>query len=272
MYVIKANGKKEKFNFSKIVRTGIRAGVPKIDAEKIAKAVEEEAYDGITTKEVLDMILAALDEKRVGYASKYDLKGAIMRLGPSGFPFEKLVAEMFERLGYSAVTDVIVRGRCVPHEVDVIAEKEGMRAMIECKYRNFPGVYIGLQKALYVWARYEDLQAGHKMKKCEKFDVPYLICNTRFSEQAMQYASCIGLKLKGWNYPPRESISDILTKNKIYPVTVLRSVNARTLQLLSDARMMLCDDLIEKKLIKTGISRNRAKRIMNEVAGVLENN
>ena len=38
-YVIKANGKIDKFNFSKIVRTGLRAGVPKNDAVRIAREV-----------------------------------------------------------------------------------------------------------------------------------------------------------------------------------------------------------------------------------------
>ncbi len=272
MYVTKADGRKEKFSFEKIVRTGLRAGVPRQEAERIAREVEAESYDGIRTREVLDMILRYFGERKTVYASKYDLKGAIMRLGPSGFPFEKLIAEMFEKLGYSTVTDVTISGRCVSHEVDVIIEKESRRYMVECKYRNFPGAYIGIHKALYVWARFLDLQAGNSLGRCGKLDAPYLVCNTKFSDDTIQYASCMGLKLKGWNYPQDNSIAYILTKNKIYPVTVLRTVNARTLQLLSGAKMMFCDDLSEEKLTEIGIPRRRSKDIMGEVAGILADN
>jgi len=103
------------------------------------------------------------------------------------------------------------------------------------------------------------------MGRCERFDVPYLVCNTKFSEQAIQYASCIGLKLIGWNYPGDRSISYILTKNKIYPITILRSVNAQTMELLSEARAMFCSDLTEKKLLKIGVSKSRTHNILSEV-------
>lgn len=269
MYVIKADGRKENFNFSKIVRTALRAGVPKSEAYEIADEVEKQAYEGITTREVLDMILEQLHDKRISYASKYDLKGALMRLGPSGFTFEKLIAEMFGILGCEVRTNVIAQGRCVSHEVDVAAKRNDESYMIECKYRNFPGAFIGIQKALYVWARFKDLEKGYEMGKCERFDVPYLITNTKFSDQSIKYASCVGLRLKGWNFPHDESISDILTKNKIYPVTVLRSVNARTLKLLADSNYMLCRDLSEDKLIKIGISKRMVSKIMAEVAGVI---
>ncbi|ODS42276.1 MAG: hypothetical protein MSIBF_02785 [Candidatus Altiarchaeales archaeon IMC4] len=270
MYVTKADGRLEKFDFYKIVRTCKRSGVPQNEAERIAGEIERQAYDGIPTRDLLNIILTHLEKRNAGYASRYDLKGAIMRLGPSGFAFEKFIAELFRIMGYSTQTNVIVQGRCVPHEVDVVAEKDCKRYMIECKYRNLPGVYIGIQKALYVWARFEDIRDGSDAGKCIKFDVPYLVCNTKFSDDVIQYASCRGLKVMGWSYPEGASISDILNEKKIYPVTVLRSIDTRMIGLLADANMMFCSDLSEEKLAGLGISKKRVQDIMDEVRGVLK--
>ena len=44
-----------------------------------------------------------------------------MELGPSGFPFEKLVGKILEQEGFETRVGVIVQGNCVQHEVDVIA-------------------------------------------------------------------------------------------------------------------------------------------------------
>ena len=48
-----------------------------------------------------------------------------MAFGPTGFPFEKLTAEILESMGYSTRTGVIVPGHCVKHEIDVIAANAG---------------------------------------------------------------------------------------------------------------------------------------------------
>ncbi len=56
--------------------------------------MQSKAYDGITTRAVFKMVMWMLDERERSSASRYDLKGAIMRLGPSGFPFETFIAEI----------------------------------------------------------------------------------------------------------------------------------------------------------------------------------
>lgn len=60
-------------------------------------------------------------------AIRYDLKRALMELGPSGYPFEKLISDLLRKFGYRTKTNLTLQGKCVSHEIDVIAEKDGKK-------------------------------------------------------------------------------------------------------------------------------------------------
>ena len=156
MYVLKASGEKEEFDAGKVRKTCLRSGASKELADKTAREVEERAYDGITTREILSLTLKLLEEEPET-ATRYDLKRAIMSLGPTGFPLEKFIAEVLQNYGYKTKVGKIIRGRCVNHEVDVVAEKDGKRYLVECKYHNASGIYTDLKVALYTHARFLDL-------------------------------------------------------------------------------------------------------------------
>ncbi len=272
MYVTKASGVKEEFQPDKILRTCIRARATQRLAEKVVKEIEKKAYDGISTREILQMTLALLEKQMPDVAARYDLKGSIMRLGPAGFEFEELVAEILNEYNYKTSTDVIVSGGCIDHEIDVIAENQ-KRYMIECKYHNMPGIYTGIRDVLYIWARFIDLQDGYKLGKCKKFDKPWLVCNTKFSADAIKYATCKGMQLIGWRWPKEQSLERMIEKKKLYPITALRRLDKDSQQRLVFAKIMLCKNLVEmdiKELEKiTGIDRRKLNILMNEAKGVL---
>ena len=48
---------------------------------------------------------------------------AIHELGPDGYHFEQFIAAIFKAQGYKISTNNIIKGRCVKHELDVIAKK-----------------------------------------------------------------------------------------------------------------------------------------------------
>ena len=89
MYIIKASGKKEEFKPKKILGTLLRAGASKKLANEVVKEVQRKIRDGATTKEILNLALGLLKNKNPTIGARYDLKRAIMNLGPTGFPFEK---------------------------------------------------------------------------------------------------------------------------------------------------------------------------------------
>ena len=79
--------------------------------------------NGISTRKIYLLAFNLLKKESYKIAGRYRLKNAIMELGPTGFPFEIFVGRIFEAMGYEGETGVIVQGRCVQHEVDVIARK-----------------------------------------------------------------------------------------------------------------------------------------------------
>ena len=251
IYVIKASGHTERFNPQKIKNTCLRSGADEELSDKIVREVRAKVYNGITKQEILQMTLRLLGKVHPVVAAKYDLKGAMLRLGPAGFAFESFFAEVLKEYGYKTKTHQMIQGSCVIHEIDAVASmlpKSGYgRArvyMIENKYHNVQGIHTGLKETLYTYARFLDLRDGFKMGKCQKFDQPWLACNTKFSSDAEQYARCKNIRLTGWNYPVGKSLENLILDKKIYPITVLPSIGRFNLGRFAKKGLLLARDLL----------------------------
>jgi Holliday junction resolvase len=243
MWVVKASGETENFDINKIKRTCLKSGVSKTMANKIAREVQKKSYNGISTKEILQLTLKILEKHKPFIAARYDLKGSLFRLGPAGFAFERLIAEILKENGFKIKVDSLIKGFCVLHEIDVIATLKNRNYMIECKYHNMPGIYTGLREALYTYARFLDLKNGEREGLCQKFEQPWLICNTRFSEDAVQYSKCVGLNLVGWDYPKKSGLRDLMEKKKLYPITMIRNLDRYSQEKLASSGLVLIKDL-----------------------------
>jgi len=263
MYVVGASGEREEFDVEKVRGTCLKAGASKELTDKIAEEIQKKVYDGITTKEILDLTLSLLGEEPQS-AARYDLKRAVMSIGPAGFPFENFMAEVLQNYGYTTKVGEVLKGRCVKHEIDIVAQKDGKRYMIECKYHNASGVYTDLKVALYTYARFLDLK--------DDFDQPWLVSNTKCTTEAINYAKCVGLKVTGWRYPPGESLDNLIEQRKLYPVTILKSVDESVKSRLFQAKIMLAKDLLERSIDElkgtTGLSDETLGKIVTEVRTV----
>lgn len=277
--VRKASGELAPFDPEKIRRTCMHAGASPELTDKIVAQVTKSIYNGIPTSQILKMTVSLLRKERPEVAARYDLKGAIMRLGPAGFEFETLVAEILNRYGYRTQRDVWVSGACVEHEIDIVAQKvnadnQDEWSMMECKYHNAPGIFTGLKEAMYTWARFIDLQEGFKMGRCKRFDLGWLVSNTKFSERAIRYATCKRLVLMGWSYPHERSLKALLEGKNLYPITVLTKLDRPTQVKLADVGLMLCEDLVEKSLedLKrlTGVPKNKLQILAEEAQMVMK--
>ncbi|MFH0929031.1 MAG: ATP cone domain-containing protein [Candidatus Aenigmatarchaeota archaeon] len=268
MWVVKASGETEPLDINKIKRTCLKAGATQALANRIARDVEKKAYDGISTREILRMTLRMLEKQKPFIAARYDLKGALFRLGPSGFAFEHLIAEILKEYGYKTKVQSMLNGFCVDQEVDVIATLNNKSYMIECKYHNLPGIYTGLKEALYTYARFLDVVKGCKTGKCQQLDQPWLVCNTHFSEDAVKYSECAGIKLIGWNYPKKNNLRDMIEKRNLYPITMLRKLDQDSQEKFALSGMILMKNLIDistKELNKiTGIRVRKLRTLSKE--------
>src|SRR3989344_1547462 len=240
IHIRKLNGQIEEFEEAKIRRSLLNAGAGHNIAHEILGKLRRKLYDGITTKEVFRFVFHELRRYTPTLADKFDLKNAILRMGPAGFAFEEYIAQILKSKGYTTLTDQQVRGIYISHEIDVVAEKPGEKLMVECKHHLQPWNGCHIQTALYVWARFLEVK--------KYFTQPMLVTNTTFSESIIRYARGVGLRLMGWKYPKGDSLEENIERYKLYPITLLRSLEPETLSILLDRKVVLLKTLAQLSL------------------------
>lgn len=272
MYIIKASGEKEKFQPQKIRRTCLRAGADKRLADEVINKIKRNLYPGITSREIFKLIKKYLRQTNPITAIRYSLKEAIFRLGPAGFPFEKYIARILDEYDYKVSLNNIVIGRCVKHEIDIIAKNQKNNYLIECKYHHAPGFYCGLKEVLYTWARFLDV---NKIKGRKKFDLPWMITNTKFSQSAIQYANCQGIRLLGWHWPRKESLEDLIEAKRLYPITILPNLTDDLKIKLARVNLIVCQDLLANNLNqairKIKIKHHVIQQLVNQARDLIFN-
>ena len=268
IFVVNLRGEKEPFSFQKVYQSARRVGASKELAFEIAKKIEEEAFDGIPTSQIFDRIFELLLKEFPQSAIKFNLKKAIEKLGPTGFPFEKFVAKIFEFEGFEVKTNQIIPGFCVSYEIDFLAKKEGLIYIGECKFRQEPGGRVDLKAALANYARFLDVERGRFLDSKMKYK-SILVTNTKFTSEAIKYSECVGVELLGWKYPKGRGLEFLIEKNKLYPVTILPSVNHQIANELISQGIVLVKDVLEEKFEKIKISRK--EKIFKEAKILLKN-
>lgn len=271
VHITKADGLQEPFNPHKLLESLHRAGAAEEVAGRIAKEISTELREGMTTQELYRRAFAHLRQERREVAARYSLKRALLEFGPSGFPFEEYLSKLFQSEGYATRTDQIVKGACVEHEVDVVLVKDGTTSYVEAKFHNSPGYKTDLKVALYVKARMEDI-AAH-VRATGGVGSPalgMLVTNTKFTSQALQFASCAGLELLSWEQPHGRSLHDRIDRAGLYPITALTSLSRRQKMALLQQKVVLCRDLAGRTdaLEEAGVTGSRIKEVLEE-AGAL---
>ncbi len=274
--VRKASGDEEPFSEEKLRYSIHKAGASDAVADRIVRHIRREARGGMNTEQIYRHVINLLRRETTGFAARYNLKRAIMELGPTGHPFEKFAGEILRAQGYTVKTNVIVQGRCVTHEVDVAAQKENRRVMIECKFHNEPGGKSDVKIAMYVHARFEDIEAVHRLQKnyVPQFHEAWLMTNTKLTSDAIRFANCSNLKAIGWNYPEKGNLHNLVETLNLHPITSLVTLTRDEKRKLVGGGVVLVKQIREDKelIVALGISAPRAARIQNEARGLLGSN
>jgi Holliday junction resolvase-like predicted endonuclease len=251
--VVKANGKREPFDRTKLRASLARAGAEDEKIEFVMTHLESELYDDISTEDIYHHAFALLRKESRPAARRYSLRRAVIELGPSGFPFEDFVAEILRSKGYETETRQTVLGACVPHEVDVVAWRGDELLMVEAKFHNEPGAKSDLKVILYVKERFDDLSAnlfnyGGKDRKISDF---WLVTNTKFSSTAIHYGMCQKITLIGWNYPSQGNLQDMIEEQGLHPITCLTALTQSEKEVLLKSAIVLCSRIKEDPGILT---------------------
>ena len=266
--ITKSSGEKVKFSLNKLRASLKRTGADKETIDQIIDKVRDELYQGISTKEIYNRAFALLKKKKSYFASKYKLKKAIYELGPTGFPFENFIAAIYKYSGYKTEVGSTLQGKCVTHEIDVVANKNSSITIIECKFHSDQGLKCNVKIPLYIAARFKDVKDHWDAKPhTTKLNEGWVVTNTRFTEDALQYGKCIGLKLLSWDYPNEDALKDKIDRLGLYPITVSTLLTNREKQFLLSRDVVLCRGLINDNfyLDHLGVSDVRKEKILNEM-------
>jgi ribosomal protein L32E len=274
--IVKYSGDVVPFDVDKLINSLRRSQANEELIQQIVAQVEDQLYDGITTKKIYQMAFKMLKGKSRVSASKYKLKKALMELGPSGFPFEKLVGKLFAHEGYATKVGVIAQGNCVQHEIDVIAQKDNKHYMIECKYHSDQGRTCNVKIPLYIQSRFLDVKAKWERQKGHesKLHKGGVYTNTRFTTDAIQYGKCVGLLLTSWDYPKGNGLKDRIDKLGLHPLTALTTLTKAEKTKLLDKDIVLCKELHENPTLlkQIGIDKKRHKKILEDSEALCKSN
>ena len=267
-HIVKASGQREPFSEAKLRSALARSGAPADLAEGAVTRVRAELHEGITTNEIYDIAFTFLRGHSPVLAGRYALRRAIMELGPEGHPFERLVGEILESQGYTVQTGVVIEGRCVSHEVDVVAENAAERVLVECKFHNDPGIKSDVKVALYVQARFDDIKARAAGEGVNRFHATWLVTNTKLSSDAVRYARCMGMRAIAWGYPQEGNLAQLIEQTNLQPVTVLASLGRHEQRALIALGVVTCAGLRKDPsvLAHIGMKSEQAEAVMKEVA------
>lgn len=240
MHILKADGSFEEFSEKKLIASIERARIPEHIQTQVLMHVKSKLYEGIPTAEIYHHITEFLGNSPEPFTkSRYGMKQALMNLGPTGYPFEDYLARLLQETGYKTKTRVILQGKCISHEIDVIATKNDEKIMVEAKFHNGNAIHTDVHVAMYTHARFEDV------KERNRFTKTMLITNTKLTSDAVTYGQCVGIDMLGWSYPEKDNLRDLIEKYKLYPITAISTLTLQQQQQLLGAGITLCKDICQ---------------------------
>lgn len=268
--IIKSNGNIEDFSSEKIINSLIRSGCSSKQAKSAFEYIKAEIHDGMSTDDIYQMALKHLGNVEHKLALKYSLKKAMMGMGPHGYIFERYIGKILSKYGYHTEVSQILKGCCVNHEVDVVAKKDNLVFFIECKYHNHRGTYSDVKTALYIHARFVDIEKAISKKSDEGIHYHgWLVTNTKCTKDAVKYASCVKLKIMAWQYPETKNLQYYIEKKKLYPISILTSLKKKQKEVLFNSDILLVQELVsmdaEAIMRILSINNSVTLKILNEI-------
>jgi hypothetical protein len=268
MKVVKHSGMVVDFDRNKLNASLLKSGADAATVDTVLLAIENELYEGISTKQIYKLAFSRLKKSANSHAARYNLREALRLLGPAGFFFEKYIARLFAAEHFETRTNLVLQGHCVTHEIDVAIQKDKTVSMIECKFHSGREANSDVKVPMYILSRFNDLKnESHSIfSKKDAISSCWIITNNRFTTDAISFASCMGMNLLSWDYPKKNNLRDKIDNHHLYPITCLT-----TLSFAEKDRLLVMDCILVKELVyKTellehiGLSPSRMKNVIKE--------
>lgn len=266
MMVVKADGRHEPFMREKLLQSAEQMGVTPEVAEEVVREVERQAYDGISTRKLAQLLQQEL--RRVPSLAKYgiNLRESLALIRP--FPdFEVFIRGLLRFAGYTVQAGGVWIGRCGEHEIDGVLRHGKETTVLEVKHHHNYHTQTGLDVVRIARATLEDFQEGYTQGVTPvKFARHLTVSNTKLSPQAEKYAQCRGLDFIGWATPTTGGLNALILHHHYYPITFLRGLRPKEHRQFSLAHIYTLNDLFAKPLeviaSKTGLSQHRLSTLV----------
>ena len=274
MKIVKHSGNIVDYNPSKLKQSLLKSGASNLEVDSILHSIENQIYEGISTKQIYKMAFSLLKKASHSQAARYNLKEAIRLLGPTGFFFEKYIARLFASENYQTLTNFILQGKCVSHEIDVLIKKDNVIAMVECKFHMGIDANSDVKVPMYILSRFNDLKDRQHTIYTRKDIISkcWIVTNNKFTADAIAFAKCSKLHLLSWNYPEKDNLKTKNDTHHLYPVTCLT-----TLSLAEKDKLLVLDVILVKEIVnnsecleRIGLSSNRIKSVLKEASELVE--
>ena len=265
---MKANGNRQLFDREKVVRTCLRMGASRRIAEEVAGRVEDRLYDGIPTSKILQLTFRLLRKYKPSICHIFDLRRGLSLMG-SKPEFESFVQVLLARNGFEVAPNRIITGKCVEHEVDAIAKKDGVTYFVEAKHHVSYHTPTGLDESRIARAVLEDVTEGFELGMSSlRIDRAMIVTNTRYSEHAMLYGECRNILQIGWRSPANLSLQNLIEEKNLYPLSCLRSLKSENRTKLVNSGVVLMEQLFEENLSslarRTRIQKETLRQIIEK--------
>lgn len=267
--ITKSSGEQVPFEPDKMRQSLLRAGALPETATRIVQEIERNLQPGISTRKIYQRAFNLLRKTSRPLAAKYKLKRAVTELGPSGYPFEQFVGALLHAQGYEVQVSVYATGRCISHEVDVLAEKGQTRIAIECKFGATMHKRLDVKVPLYIRSRFQDLVEGWQQEEGgqERDYQGWIVTNGAFTSDAQQYGVCSGLRLIAWNFPERGNLKQLIEHSGLYPITALITLTKAEKRQLLKQDVVLVRHLRDHPEVLTplDLSSSRQRKLTEEI-------
>ena len=148
--------------------------------------------------------------------------------------------------GFEVSPNKLLKGKCVEHEVDALAKKDGKTCFVEAKHHFSYHALTGLDESRIARAVLEDVTEGFTLGKTNtKIDGAMIVTNTKFSKQAKRYGECREILQIGWNSPENHGLQTMIDKQMLYPLSCLKGLKVENRNRLVKSGIVLMKQLLE---------------------------
>jgi Predicted transcriptional regulator, consists of a Zn-ribbon and ATP-cone domains len=273
VHVKKTSGRYEFFDSEKLRDSLKRAGVSIIVIDDVAEEIAEEIKDGMHIDQIYARAFEILKQHDKRAALSYSLRRSIADMGPTGFPFEDFVGEIYKAKGYKVDHGRMLPGKCIEHEVDIIAYKDEEVILNEVKFHHKHDMKTDVKVAMYIKSRFDDL-VGVDIEldgQVRKMTQGVLVTNTKLTLNAIKFGFCSGVNMISWNYPAKGNLHDLINETKLHPVTCLTVLSMHEKKILLDKFITTCQELLDNMdvLRDMGLKEDRLDAVQEEVGLLL---